>query len=333
MEELTVEEDAAGRRLDQWLAAAAGDLVSRSRVKALILEGHVTINGAAVTEPRQKVHAGDRVTFSPPPPVDPVPRGQAITLDVLYEDDQVIVIDKPAGLVVHPGQGNPDGTLVNALIHHCGDSLSGIGGVKRPGIVHRLDKDTSGVMVAAKTDLAHKVLTAQFADHGRTGALERIYVAVVWGTVVPGNGIVSTFLGRSGTDRLRQAVVNESQPDARHAITHYRTLERFGARKDGSAVASLVACTLETGRTHQIRVHMAHLGHPLIGDDTYGAGYRTKLRALPPEIAEPIQTLNRQALHAGNLAFEHPTTGDVMDFESPMPDDMVAVVEALRTLA
>ena len=333
MEEFTADDEAAGRRLDQWLAAEAGELVSRSRVKALILDGHVTVNGTVVTEPRHKLSAGDRVTFRPPPPADPVPRGQDIPLVILHEDDAVIVIDKPAGLVVHPGHGNHDGTLVNALIHHCGDSLSGIGGVKRPGIVHRLDKDTSGVMVVAKTDAAHKALTAQFADHGRTGALERTYQALVWGTLVPGNGTVSTFLGRSGTDRLKQAVVNASQPDARHAVTHYRTLARFGERRDRSAVASLVACTLETGRTHQIRVHMAHLGHPLIGDDVYGAGYRTKLRAMPEPVVEAVRALSRQALHAGHLAFEHPETGEVMEFGSEIPDDMAAVVRALEGLA
>ena len=333
MEEFTADDEAAGRRLDQWLAATAGDLVSRSRVKGMILDGHVTVNGTVVTEPRHKVCAGDRVIFRPPPPADPVPAGQDIPLDVLFEDGEVIVIDKPAGLVVHPGHGNHDGTLVNALIHHCGDSLSGIGGVKRPGIVHRLDKDTSGVMVVAKTDAAHRALGEQFADHGRTGALERTYRAILWGTLVPANGTVATFLGRSGTDRLKQAVVSESQPDARHAVTHYRTLERFGVKRDGTAVASLVACTLETGRTHQIRVHMAHLGHPLIGDDVYGAGYRTKLRAMPEPVVAAVQALGRQALHAGYLAFEHPETGEVMEFESDIPDDMAAVIAALEGLA
>ncbi|HET7411485.1 MAG TPA: RluA family pseudouridine synthase, partial [Pararhizobium sp.] len=261
----------AGGRLDAWLAAELSTELSRSRIKALIEAGHVAVNHAAIIEPKHKVRPGDRVSVVMPPAEDPTPRPEAIPLDVLYEDDGLIVLVKPAGLVVHPGPGNWTGTLVNALIHHCGASLSGIGGVRRPGIVHRLDKETSGVMVVAKTDHAHRGLAAQFADHGRTGPLERAYDAFVWGRPRELNGTVDAPLGRA-SDRVRRAVRHEDAADARHAVTHYRVLARFGERPDGSAAASRLECRLETGRTHQIRVHMAHIGHPLIGDPEYGAG-------------------------------------------------------------
>jgi 23S rRNA pseudouridine1911/1915/1917 synthase len=328
MEDVTAGPDDAGQRLDRFLAAALEGTVSRSRLKTLIEQGHVTLNGAVAKEAKRRVEAGDIAHVDLPPPEDPEPQAEAIPLSVLYEDDALIVIDKPAGMVVHPGAGNPTGTLVNALIHHCGDTLSGIGGVKRPGIVHRLDKDTSGVMVVAKTDAAHAHLSAQFADHGRTGPMERAYQALVWGTPDRKTGTIKTHLGRSGSDRTKQAVVSESQPDARHAVTRFSVEARFGAAT--KPVASLVACTLETGRTHQIRVHMAHIGHPLIGDDVYGAGFRSKARALPEPARMAVEALGRQALHAAILAFIHPTTGELMRFEAAMPADMAQLAGALR---
>ena len=318
--------DATGQRLDQVLAALAGPDLSRSRVQALIKAGQVTVGGRTVTEPKAKLSGGEEIVVNLPPPEPAMPQGEDIPLDILFEDDEVIVVNKPAGLVVHPGAGNPAGTLVNALIRHCGASLSGIGGVARPGIVHRLDKDTSGVMVVAKTDRAHRVLSEAFADHGRTGELERAYLAVVWRAPPRRSGTIETFLGRSSHDRLKQAVVREGQPDARHAVTHYEVLETFGAE------ASLVECRLETGRTHQIRVHMSHIGHPLIGDRDYGAAFRTKANRLPEPVKAVVDAFPRQALHAAMLAFEHPATGEVMRFEADMPQDMQALAEAMRAL-
>jgi len=320
--------DAAGRRLDQWLAEAAGPDLSRSRIQSLIRAGHVSVEGAIVTEPKAKLGGGETVRLDLPPAAPADPQGEDIALDILFEDDEVIVVDKPPGLVVHPGAGNPSGTLVNALIAHCGASLSGIGGVARPGIVHRLDKDTSGVMVVAKTDRAHRSLSEQFADHGRTGALERAYQAIVWGAPQPRSGVIDAFLGRSSRDRLKQAVVRETQPDARHAVTHYEVLETYGAERQ----ASMVECRLETGRTHQIRVHMAHLGHPLIGDRDYGGAFRTKANRLPDPVRRIVDAFPRQALHACLLAFEHPATAEVMRFEPPPPPDMTELRDALARL-
>lgn len=323
-------DDAASGRLDAWLGGALGGEISRSRAKALIEGGAVSINGTVITEPKKKIHPGDEVVIDMPDPEDPEPQGEDIPLDVLYEDDDLIVISKPAGLVVHPGAGNWTGTLVNALIHHCGSSLSGIGGVKRPGIVHRLDKETSGVMVAAKNDNAHRHLSAQFADHGRTGPLERAYLALVWGRPRLLKGTIDAPLGRAG-DRTKRAVKREDSDDAREAITHYEVVERFLEKPDATAQASLVECRLETGRTHQIRVHMAHLGHPLIGDPEYGAAFKTKANRLPEAARAAVNGFHRQALHAYLLQFEHPTTGETMHFEAPIPDDMQSVIEALQS--
>lgn len=267
-----------------------------------------------------------------PEPEDPEPKGEDIPLTVLYEDKDLIVLSKPAGLVVHPGAGNWTGTLVNALIHHCGDSLSGIGGVKRPGIVHRLDKETSGVMVVAKNDIAHRHLADQFADHGRSGPLERAYQALVWGRPRGLRGTIDAALGRAG-DRTKRTVKREDTDDAREAITHYQVMERYGEKPDATCLASLVECRLETGRTHQIRVHMAHIGHPLISDPEYGAAFKTKANLLPDAAKAIVNNFHRQALHAYLLAFEHPTTGDVMHFEAPIPDDMETIIEALRGIA
>ena len=322
-------DDAAEGRMDQWLTVTLEGEYSRNRIKALIEQGAVSINGLAVTEPKRKIKPGDAVEINLPEPEDPVPQGEDIPLDVLYEDEDLIVLAKPAGLVVHPGAGNWTGTLVNALIHHCGDSLSGIGGVKRPGIVHRLDKDTTGVMVVAKNDAAHRHLAAQFADHGRTGPLERAYRAVVWGRPRQLKGTIDAALGRAG-DRTKRSVKREDTDDAREAITHYEVLERYHERPDATCLASMVECHLETGRTHQIRVHMAHIGNPLVGDADYGAAFRTKANLLPDDAKAVVNAFHRQALHAFLLAFEHPRTGEVMHFEAPMPADMEALVEALR---
>ncbi|MCF1470660.1 RluA family pseudouridine synthase [Agrobacterium vitis] len=329
--ELIAGEDAEGR-LDAWLAASLGGDLSRNRVKALIEQGAVFVNGTAVTEPKRKVKPGDQLVIAMPEPEDPEPKGEDIPLTVLYEDKDLIVLSKPAGLVVHPGAGNWTGTLVNALIHHCGDSLSGIGGVKRPGIVHRLDKETSGVMVVAKNDIAHRHLADQFADHGRSGPLERAYQALVWGRPRGLRGTIDAALGRAG-DRTKRTVKREDTDDAREAITHYQVMERYGEKPDATCLASLVECRLETGRTHQIRVHMAHIGHPLIGDPEYGAAFKTKANLLPDTAKAIVTNFHRQALHAYLLAFEHPTTGDVMHFEAPIPDDMETIIEALRDIA
>jgi 23S rRNA pseudouridine1911/1915/1917 synthase len=256
--------------------------------------------------------------------------GEQIPLDILYEDDALVVIDKPAGLVVHPGAGNPQGTLVNALIAHCGETLSGIGGVARPGIVHRLDKDTSGLMVVAKTDQAHRALAEQFADHGRTGQLERGYLALVWGAPSRPQGIIDAPIRRHPTSRTKMAV---HPGKGREAVTHLRVLETFG-RGEGreGPIASLVKCTLETGRTHQVRVHLAHIGHPLIGDPLYAQGFKSKLRKLPEPIREKISALDRQALHAAHLAFVHPVSGTLLEFNSALPADLAEIVEAFKEL-
>jgi 23S rRNA pseudouridine1911/1915/1917 synthase len=326
---LTADETAEGR-LDAWLTAGLGETFSRSRVKALVKDGSVLLNGAPVTDANRKVRPGDRFELVLPEPEDPTPRGEDIPLDVLYEDEDLIVISKPAGLVVHPGAGNWSGTLVNALIHHCGSSLSGIGGVRRPGIVHRLDKDTTGVMVVAKNDAAHRHLSEQFADHGRTRSLERAYRAIVWGRPRQLIGTIDAPLGRSGSDRTKRTVKKPGSQDADEAITHYEVLERFHEAPDATALASLVECHLETGRTHQIRVHMAHIGHPLLGDAVYGGGFKTKANLLPEEARNVVNRFPRQALHAYLLQFEHPRTGRVMHFEAPLPGDMEELAAALR---
>lgn len=329
--ELEADADAIGQRLDQWLAARLGPELSRSRVQTLIKQGAVRLGGHVVLEAKRKLAAGEIIRIEMPEPEPAEPQGEDIKLDVLYEDEELIVIDKPAGLVVHPGAGNWTGTLVNALIHHCGSSLSGIGGVKRPGIVHRLDKETSGVMVAAKTDRAHKALSEAFADHGRSGNMQRAYVALVWGIPQRSAGTVDSPLGRAA-DRMRRAVVPANRDDARHAVTHYEVEERYGQDQPEFATASLLECQLETGRTHQIRVHMAHIGHPIVGDRDYGQAFRTKANRLPEPLRENVQAFPRQALHARLLEFLHPVTHIPMRFETPMPGDMEELVRGFRKL-
>jgi 23S rRNA pseudouridine1911/1915/1917 synthase len=324
-EKVVVAEADAGARLDRVLAAQIADL-SRSRLKALILAGEVAIGGRTVRDPGLRVNAGDAISVVLPPPDPAAPQAEAIPLTIVYEDDSIVVIDKPKGLVVHPAAGKTSGTLVNALIAHCGDTLSGIGGVKRPGIVHRLDKDTTGLLVVAKNDRAHRALAAQFADHGRTGPLERAYLAFVWGAPDRPRGTIEKPIGRHPRARDRMAV----RADGREAITHWQVLERYlGA--DGKPVASLLACRLETGRTHQIRVHLAHAGHPLIGDNVYGPGFRTKTARLGPDAAAAVAALGRQALHAYLLSIAHPVTGESLEFRSELPGDLVRLRRSLGT--
>ena len=308
-----------GERLDRVLASHMTDL-SRSRLKTLVLAGQVTIDGAPVLDPGRKVRADDAIAITVPAPEPAEPRAEPIPLNIVYEDDAIIVIDKPKGLVVHPAAGNWTGTLVNALIAHCGDSLSGIGGVRRPGIVHRLDKDTTGLLVVAKTDRAHRKLAAQFADHGRTGALERAYLAFVWGVPARPKGTIDKPIDRHPHARDKMAV----RPGGRTAITHWEVLERY-AGADQKGVASLVECRLETGRTHQIRVHLAAIGHPLMGDSVYGPGFKTKASQLPERARDALAALDRQALHAHMLVLEHPVTGELLHFRSELPADLAAL--------
>jgi 23S rRNA pseudouridine1911/1915/1917 synthase len=321
--ELTVTEAEAGTRLDRLLADRL-PAFSRSRLKALILAEAVTIDGRLVVDPGARVNSGASIVLDVPPPEDPTPAPERIPLAIVHEDADLIVIDKPAGLVVHPAPGSPAGTLVNALIAHCGASLSGIGGVARPGIVHRLDKDTSGVMVVAKTDRAHRRLAAQFADHGRTGDLTRSYLAFVWGVPALPSGSVDAPLDRDPRNREKIAV----RANGRWAVTHWRLIESY-AGSDGRPVASLVECRLETGRTHQIRVHMAHIGHPLLGDAVYGAGFRTKAAQLPEAARSALDRLGRQALHAASLGFVHTSSQEFMEFASELPEDLAALRRSL----
>ena len=316
----------AGQRLDRVLAARIPAL-SRSRLKALILAGQVAIDARTIRDPAASVNSGDTVTVTLPPPEPAKPAGESIPLNIVYEDDAIIVIDKPAGLVVHPAAGHGQGTLVNALIAHCGDSLSGIGGVKRPGIVHRLDKDTSGLMVVAKTDQAHRALSAQFANKAES-ELERAYLALVWGAPDRPKGTIDAPLDRHRFARDKRAV----REGGREAVTHWQVLERYRGA-DREPVASLLACTLDTGRTHQIRVHLAHIGHPILGDATYGTGFKTKIGKLAPEAQAALETLGRQALHAYRLGFAHPVTGEPLEFSSELPPDLAALRGALSGTA
>ncbi|MFD0986561.1 RluA family pseudouridine synthase [Methyloligella solikamskensis] len=318
-------------RLDRFLASRIADL-SRTRVQDLIRQGQLSRGGETIRDPKYRVKQGERFELTLPPPEPSGLRAQEIELDIVYEDDQLLVIDKPAGLVVHPGAGNQDGTLVNALLAHCGSELSGIGGVARPGIVHRLDKETSGLLVVAKTDVAHRSLAAQFADHGKTGDMERGYLAIVWGSPSKPAGTVAAPIGRHPTHRTKMAVVKPDRPDAREAVTHYRVVERYTLPDEtsGAPFASLVECTLATGRTHQVRLHMAHLGTPLLGDPLYGQGFKSKIRTLPNRLADVAGGLHRQALHAAHLAFRHPTTDQYLAFDSKLPADLDKLITAFK---
>lgn len=322
----------AGERLDRVLATAMNEL-SRSRLKALIEAGAVALDGRTIRDPNHRVNSGAAIVVEVPSPEPAKPAAEPIALDVVYEDDDMIVIDKPAGLVVHPAAGHWTGTLVNALIAHCGESLSGVGGERRPGIVHRLDKDTSGLMVVAKNDRAHRALAAQFADHGRSGEpFERAYLAFVWGAPERPRGTISRPIDRDPHARDRMAV----REGGREAVTHWQVLERYGARpaKAGrpkgpaQPVASLLLCRLETGRTHQIRVHLAAIGHPLLGDRVYGAGWRSKASLLPSRAKSALAALGRQALHSHMLTIKQPK-GKILEFRSELPLELARLHNAL----
>jgi 23S rRNA pseudouridine1911/1915/1917 synthase len=338
--EIVVTGDEGSARLDRVLAAHSPEL-SRSRLKSLILAGQVSvgrkspvgkrvsvannaISPAPVRDPAYHVVSGDTITIDIPPAMPATPKAESIALDILYEDDDLIVINKPKGLVVHPGAGHQTGTLVNALIAHCGESLSGIGGVCRPGIVHRLDKDTTGLMIVAKNDPAHKSLSAQFADHGRTGPLRRGYLAFAWGLPNRQQGTVDAPIDRHPYAREKMAV----RAGGREAITHWEVREAYNG-PDGKPVAALLACQLATGRTHQIRVHLAHAGHPLMGDDVYGPHFKTKANHLGPSARAALDALGRQALHAYLLVVEHPRTGETLRWKAALPDDLVLLRRAL----
>ncbi len=317
-------EGSATERLDKLLGQASSDL-SRARFQMLISQGHVKVDGTSIVDASYKVKPGSVVCVRLPEPEDPEPLAENIALDIVYEDDQIVVINKPAGLVVHPGPGNWTGTLVNALIAHCGGSLSGIGGIRRPGIVHRLDKGTSGLLVVAKTDKAHHSLSEQFAAHGRDGRLSRQYLAIVWREPQPRRGTIDTLIARSTSNRIKMAV---SKSGGRRAITHYETVRTLPA-KSRDVIASVVRCRLETGRTHQIRLHLAHIGHPLLGDSVYGSGHTASASKLKQQARESLARLSRQALHAESLGFRHPETGDPMVFRSSLPDDMQDLLEKI----
>ena len=307
--EASIGEAQHGLRLDKALAELLPEL-SRERLKSLIVEGEVTADGRTLN-PSMKVAAGQLFAVNIPAPAEAEAIAQDIPLNIVHEDADLIVVHKPAGLVVHPAAGNLDGTLVNALLHHCRGELSGIGGVARPGIVHRIDKDTSGLLVVAKSDRAHEGLAQQFKAH----SIDRLYAAIVYGLPQPSAGTVDTWIGRSDADRKKMAVHREGR--GKHAVTHYRTIERL-------AGAALVECKLETGRTHQVRVHMAHLGHPLIGDPVYSRdrkGFKTILETL---------RFKRQALHAKRLGFIHPLTGQKLSFDSALPTDMQELLSELH---
>jgi 23S rRNA pseudouridine1911/1915/1917 synthase len=322
--EVTVSGEEGSARVDRVLAAHLADL-SRSRLKTLILAGSVTLGAAPIRDPAYHVAPGDTITIDVPEAAAAEPKGENIALDIVFEDDNIIVINKPAGLVVHPAAGHETGTLVNALIAHCGTSLPGIGGVRRPGIVHRLDKDTTGLMVVAKNDLAHQSLSEQFADHGRTGQMRRGYLAFVWGLPNRQRGTVDAPIDRHPHAREKMAV----RQSGRTAVTHWEVLESFAGR-DGKPVASLLACELETGRTHQIRVHLSHIGHPLMGDAVYGPHFKTKANQLGPKARAALAALDRQALHAYLLVLEHPRSGELLHWEAPLPEDLLLLDSALK---
>jgi 23S rRNA pseudouridine1911/1915/1917 synthase len=324
---IEVTEEESGRRLDKLLAERI-DTLSRAQLQALLRAGHVTGPGArTIGDGARRVKPGETYAVAVPEPAPAEPAPENIALAVVYEDDDLIVIDKPAGIVVHPAAGHASGTLVNALIAHCGDSLSGIGGVRRPGIVHRLDKDTSGLLVVAKNDAAHQGLSEQFASHGADGRLHRAYLALVWGTPLRPRGVIDAPLTRSPVNRKKIAIAKD-EIVGRRAVTHYDVEETIGAGTPGEVC--VLKLHLETGRTHQIRVHLAHLGHPVVGDPVYGSGFKAKANTLSEPAAAALAALGRQALHAAELGFEHPRTGEELFFSSPLPADIAGLAAALR---
>mgnify|MGYP003956223975 CR=1 FL=1 len=314
---VSIDLDKAGKRLDRALADAL-PILSRSRIKVLMENGYVSRgDGDPVTDPAVKANRGEIIVLELPVPLQAKPIPQDIPLDIIFEDKHLIVIDKPAGLVVHPSAGHRDGTLVNALLHHCDGQLSGIGGFSRPGIVHRLDKDTSGLLVASKNDISHQGLSEQFARHD----IERAYKALVWGTPLEKSGKVSGNIGRSPRNRKKMAVV---QRGGKAAITHYRTLDIFGN------LAALVECRLETGRTHQIRVHMSSIGHSVIGDPLYGGGIRRCPASVNSDLRQNLQNINGQLLHAYLLSFLHPITRKSLRFKSNNISEINSIIRILE---
>lgn len=312
-----VNKDFKGLRIDKFLSACFPD-ISRSQIQRMIAWGNVVCDDVTVGDNSYKIKEGESFVLTLPEAVDAEPQPQDIPLDVVYEDKDIIVVNKPYGIVVHPAPGAADGTLVNALLYHCHD-LSGIGGVKRPGIVHRIDKDTSGLLVAAKNDNSHKLLCEQFAEH----SIERTYSAFVFGVPNPLDGTIEGNIGRSPYDRKKMAIVAKG---GKHAVTHYQTIEKFKNE------AALIKCRLETGRTHQIRVHMTSAGHSLIGDKVYGKSRKLAVKNAPEKAEIFINMFPRQALHAQSLGFVHPGTGERMFFEAPLPVDLQELLQALRQI-
>lgn len=327
-EALFAQEEHIGTRLDAFIASFMPSYVSRSRVTEIIKQGGVTVNGKEAKKPNHRLKLNDAIIMEVPEPEEAEPEPENIPLDIYYEDDHLLIINKPAGMVVHPAPGHWSGTMVNALLHHCGDTLSGIGGVRRPGIVHRLDKDTSGLLVVAKNERTHSGLTRQFMDHGRTGPLERNYLALVWGRFEKLTGSVNAPLARSPNNRKKRAVVKDDHTEAKEAITHFTVKSEYGKDEDGFPICSLVECRLETGRTHQVRVHMSHIGHPLVGDQDYGKHFQTKENTLPEATKEIVAGFKRQALHAALLGFEHPITKEHIKFEAPIPEDFDVLLKS-----
>ncbi len=313
---IEAEGETAGR-LDKALLISLGEGFSRARIQQLIKQGMVAREGGPVRDPNHRPKAGQSYTLTLPPPEPATPEPQKLKLDIVYEDKDLLVVNKPAGMVVHPAAGNRDKTLVNALLAHCGGSLSGIGGVARPGIVHRLDKDTSGLMVVAKNDQAHRSLTRQFADR----SLSRLYQALVWGLPNPLAGEIEGAIGRHPRARQKMAVVGRG---GKEALTRYKTVKSYGG------LASLVECSLATGRTHQIRVHMAHIRHPVVGDPVYGRTRKALAEKGQKGIIALLEGMNRQALHAGKITFTHPQTGKTVSFAAPLPKDMAALLKRLE---
>jgi len=314
--QVEVSEDAVGKRLDRFLTDALGTF-SRNRIRPLIKTGQVLREGEAITDAARRVRAGEIYQLTIPPATEPDPEPEDILLDIVFEDQYLIVVNKPAPMVVHPAAGNWTGTLVNALLHHCGDSLSGIGGVKRPGIVHRIDKETSGLIVVAKTDIAHQGLAALFESHD----IERMYKAVAWGRVYPASGNIDKNIGRDPHNRKRMTTLENG---GKTAYTHYELEENF------NDIACLLQCRLKTGRTHQIRVHLAHIGYPLVGDPVYTRPKLSRTKSLPESRQNTIRKFPRQALHAQTLGFVHPVTDKPLKFVAELPNDMKRLITALK---
>ena len=310
-------------RLDQFLKKNIIHL-SRTRIKKLIVDGFLKVNNRIIMDPSYNVRENDICILEIPEAIKAKPIGEKIDLEIIYEDNDLIVINKQKGLVVHPAPGNPNKTLVNALINHCGNSLSGIGGEKRPGIVHRLDKDTSGLLVVAKNDRSHNGLASQFKNHGKDGKLIRAYKALIWGIPTFSSGKISTFIGRSDRNRKKMMVFNNEKYKSKEAITNWKVLG-----KNSENNITLIECKLETGRTHQIRVHLDYISHPILGDPLYGQGYKTRINKLEPNIKFLVEKHgNTQALHAYKLGFKHPITNENLIFETDPPENMKKIIES-----